>query len=99
MTTYIKAVTKLVKSLKATEEQTYLKADGKCFAVLSSVSTPDAPYGNCFKTEVLYSITRGPDLPLGEQSSQLVISWRMNFLQSTMMNGMIENGARQGITV
>ncbi|KAL1804109.1 hypothetical protein ACET3Z_032756 [Daucus carota] len=93
----VKAATKLVKALKATEEQTYLKADGKSFAVLSSVSTPDAPYGSCFRAEVLYSISRGPELPSGEQSAQLVISWRMNFVQSTMMKGMIENGARQGI--
>ncbi|KAK1350624.1 C2 and GRAM domain-containing protein [Heracleum sosnowskyi] len=95
--TSVKAASKLVKALKATEEQTYLKADGKCFAVLSSVATPEAPYGSCFRAEVLYSIIRGPDMPSGEQSSQLVISWRMNFVQSTMMKGMIENGARQGI--
>lgn len=92
-----KAATKLIKALKANEEQTYLKADGKSFAVLSSVSTPDAPYGGSFRTEVLFCITPGPELPSGEQSSRLVISWRMNFLQSTMMKGMIENGARQGI--
>ena len=95
--TCTKSATKLVKALKATEEQTYLKADGRGFAVLASVSTPDAPYGGCFKTEVLYCITPGPDLPSGEQSSQLVVSWRINFLQSTMMKGMIENGAKQGI--
>ncbi|KAL3519249.1 hypothetical protein ACH5RR_017398 [Cinchona calisaya] len=95
--TYIKAATKLIRALKATEDQTYLKADGKTFAVLSSVSTPDAPYGSSFRTEVLYCISSGPELPSGEQSSQLVVSWRTNFLQSTMMRGMIENGARQGI--
>lgn len=95
--TYIKAASKLIKALKAIEEQTYLKADGKSFAVLSSVSTPDAPYGSTFKTEVLYCITSGPDLPSGEQTSRLMVSWRMNFLQSTMMKGMIESGARQGI--
>ncbi|CAI9087093.1 OLC1v1021080C3 [Oldenlandia corymbosa var. corymbosa] len=95
--TYIKAATKLIKALKATEEQTYLIADGKVFAVLSSVSTPDAPYGSSFRVEVLYCITPGPDLPSGELSSRLVVSWRINFLQSTMMKGMIENGARQGI--
>lgn len=95
--TYIKAATKLVKAVKATEEQTYLKADGKVFSVFASVSTPDVMYGSTFKVELLYCITPGPELPSGEQSSHLVISWRMNFLQSTMMKGMIENGARQGI--
>lgn len=95
--TYIKAATKLIRALRATEDQTYLKADGSTFAVFSSVSTPDAPYGNSFRAEVLYCITSGPELPSGEQSSRLVVSWRINFLQSTMMKGMIENGARQGI--
>lgn len=95
--TYIKAATKLIKAVKATEEQIYLKADGKVYAVLASVSTPDVMYGSTFKVELLYCITPGPELPSGEQSSRLVISWRMNFLQSTMMKGMIENGARQGL--
>lgn len=95
--TYTKAATKLVKAVKATEEHIYLKADGKSFAVLFSVSTPDVPFGNCFKTEVLFCILPGPELPSNEPSSRLVISWRMNFLQSTMMKGMIENGARQGL--
>lgn len=95
--TYIKAATKLIKAVKATEEQMYLKADGNMFAVLSSVSTPDVPYGSNFKTEVLYCITPGPELSSGEQTSHLVISWRTNFLQSTMMKGMIENGTRQGL--
>ncbi|CAK8564500.1 unnamed protein product [Lathyrus sativus] len=95
--TYIKAATKLMKALKAYEEQTYLKADGKNFAVLASVSTPDVMYGSTFKAEVLYVITPGPELSLEEQCSRLVISWRMNFIQSTMMKGVIENGARQGM--
>ncbi|KAF5943495.1 hypothetical protein HYC85_017572 [Camellia sinensis] len=69
---------------------TYLK-------VLASVSTPDVPYGSCFKTELLYCITPGPELPSGEQSSRLVLSWRTNFLQSTMMKAMIEGGARLGL--
>ncbi|KAL2253372.1 UNVERIFIED_CONTAM: C2 and GRAM domain-containing protein [Sesamum indicum] len=93
----IKPPTKLVKALKATEEQTYLKADGKAFAVLATVNTPDAPYGKTFKAEVLHCISPGPEQPSGEQSSRLVVSWRINFSQSTMMKGMIENGARQGI--
>ncbi|CAL0334535.1 unnamed protein product [Lupinus luteus] len=95
--TCTKAATKLVKALKAYEENTYLKADGKNFAILSSVSTPDVMYGNTFRTEILHMITPGPELSSGEQCSHLVISWRMNFLQSTMMKGMIENGARQGM--
>ncbi|KAE8686358.1 C2 and GRAM domain-containing protein [Hibiscus syriacus] len=94
---YIRAPTKLIKAVKATEEHTYIKADGKTFAVLSVVSTPDVMYGSTFKTEVLYCITPGPELPSGEQSSHLVISWRTNFLQSTMMKGIIENGTRQGL--
>ncbi|KAA8519240.1 hypothetical protein F0562_013496 [Nyssa sinensis] len=95
--TYIKAATKLIKAVKGTEEQTYLKADGKVFAVLANVSTPDVPCGGSFKVELLYCITPGHELPSGEQSARLVISWRVNFLQSTMMKGMIEGGARQGL--
>ncbi|XP_068664893.1 C2 and GRAM domain-containing protein At1g03370-like [Aristolochia californica] len=95
--TYIKAASKLIKAVKGFEDQMYLKADGKEFAVLASVSTPDVPYGNCFKIELLYKITPGPELPSGEESSHLFISWNLNFHQSTMMKGMIESGARQGI--
>ncbi|XP_010252840.1 PREDICTED: C2 and GRAM domain-containing protein At1g03370-like [Nelumbo nucifera] len=95
--TYTKAATKLIKAVKATEEQVYLKADGKVFAVLSSVSTPDVMYGSTFKTELLFCITPGPELPREELSSRLIISWRMNFIQSTMMKSMIEGGARQGL--
>ncbi|RDY12484.1 C2 and GRAM domain-containing protein, partial [Mucuna pruriens] len=95
--TYIKAATRLIKAVKGYEDQTYLKADGKNFAVLASVSTPDVMYGSTFRVEVLYVITPGPELPSGEKCSRLVISWRMNFVQSTMMKGMIENGARQGM--
>ncbi|KAF9592164.1 hypothetical protein IFM89_012658 [Coptis chinensis] len=65
--------------------------------VLVSVSTPDIIYGNTFKVELLYCIAPGPEVPTGEQSSRLVISWRMNFLQTTMMKGMIEGGVRQGL--
>ncbi|KAM0920958.1 hypothetical protein ACQ4PT_007187 [Festuca glaucescens] len=95
--TYTKAATKLIKSVKATEEQTYLKAAGNSFVVLSSVSTPDVPCGNCFKVEIMYCIIPGPHLPSEEQTSQLTISWRLNFVQSTMLKGMIENGAKQGL--
>ena len=94
---YIKAPTRLVRALKAFEEQTYVNADGKNFAVLANISTPDAPYGSTFKVEILFVITPGHEMPSGEQCSHLVISWRMNFLQSTMMKSMIENGARQGM--
>ncbi|GMH05220.1 hypothetical protein Nepgr_007060 [Nepenthes gracilis] len=95
--TYVNPATKLIKAVKATENQTYLKADGNAFAILGSVSTPDVIYGSTFKVELLYCIALGPGLPSGEPSSHLVISWRMNFIQSTMMKGMIENGARQGL--
>ncbi|XP_031491799.1 C2 and GRAM domain-containing protein At1g03370 isoform X1 [Nymphaea colorata] len=95
--TYTKAPTRLIKAVKATEEQTYLKADGKSFAILESVSTPDVPYGSCFRVELLFCVNPGPEIPSGEQTAHLVISWRMNFLQSTMMKGMIENGAKQGL--
>ncbi|KAL6602969.1 hypothetical protein ACP70R_043330 [Stipagrostis hirtigluma subsp. patula] len=96
--TYTKAASKLVKAVKATEEQKYLKAAGNSFAVLSVVSTPDVPCGNCFKVEILYCITPGPQLSSEEQTSHLTISWRVNFVQSTMIKGMIENGAKQGMT-
>jgi len=95
--TYTTAPSKLLKAVRATEEQSYLKADGKEYAVLLSVSTPDVPCGTYFRTEVLFRIMPGPELDSQQQTSHLVISWRMNFLQSTMMKGMIENGARQGL--
>ncbi|XP_062223783.1 C2 and GRAM domain-containing protein At1g03370-like [Phragmites australis] len=95
--TYTKAASKLVKSVKATEEQKYLKATGNSFAVLSCVSTPDVPCGTCFKVEILYCIMPGPQLPSEEQTTQLIVSWRLNFVQSTMLKGMIENGTKQGL--
>ncbi|PVH65787.1 hypothetical protein PAHAL_1G076600 [Panicum hallii] len=95
--TYTKAASKLVKSVKATEEQKYLRASGNSFAVLSSVSTPDVPCGNCFKVEILYRIIPGPQSASEEQTAQLNVSWRLNFVQSTMLKGMIENGTRQGL--
>ncbi|KAL5731958.1 hypothetical protein ACHQM5_004632 [Ranunculus cassubicifolius] len=94
--TYMRAPSEMMTAVVAIEEQTYLKANGKVFVVLVSVSTPDAMYGNTFKAETLYCITPGPDLHLGEKSSKLVVSWRINFLRSTMMKGMIEGGARKG---
>ncbi|GJN15872.1 hypothetical protein PR202_gb02817 [Eleusine coracana subsp. coracana] len=95
--TYATAPSKLIKAVRATEEQTYLKADGKEYAILLSVSTPDVPCGTYFRTEILFRIMPGPELDSEQETSHLVVSWRMNFLQSTMMKGMIENGARQGL--
>ncbi|CAD6336339.1 unnamed protein product [Miscanthus lutarioriparius] len=95
--TYTKAASKLVKAVKATEEQKYLKAAANSYAVFSVVSTPDVPCGNCFKVEILYCITPGPHLSSEEQTSHLTVSWRINFVQSTMIKGMIENGAKQGM--
>ncbi|XP_050225248.1 C2 and GRAM domain-containing protein At5g50170 [Mercurialis annua] len=95
--TYINAATKLVKAVRATEEQTYIKVDGQQFAVLVNVSTPEVPYGRTFNVELLYKILPGPELSSGEESSRLIISWGINFHQSTMMKGMIEGGARQGL--
>lgn len=97
LVTYTNPPSKLVKSVKATEEQTYVKADGVEFAVFVSIATPDVPYGNTFKVELLYKIMPGPELSSGEESSRLLISWGINFSQSTMMKGMIEGGARQGV--
>lgn len=96
--TYTKAASKLVKAVKATEEQKYMKAAGNSYAVFCVVSTPDVPCGNCFKVEILYCITPGPHLASEEQTSHLTVSWRVNFVQSTMIKAMIENGAKQGMT-
>ncbi|KAL2932223.1 hypothetical protein RDABS01_037633, partial [Bienertia sinuspersici] len=95
--TYLTPPSKLSKSVKAFENQTYKLANAKSFAVLVSVSTPDVMYGSTFRVEMLYCITPGPELPSGEQSSRLLVSWGMNFVQSTMMKGMIENGARPAV--
>lgn len=94
---YTKAPTKLVKAVRATEEQTYVKADGNEFAVFADVSTPDVPYGNCFKIELLYKIMLGVVSSSGEETARLVVSWAVNFTQHTMMKGMIESGAKQGL--
>ncbi|XP_009797805.1 C2 and GRAM domain-containing protein At5g50170 [Nicotiana tabacum] len=95
--TYMKAASKLVKAVQATEEQTYVKADGKEFSVFVSVSTPDVPYGSTFKIELLYKIMPGQQESSGEESARLVVSWAINFSQNTMMKSMIEGGARQGL--
>ncbi|OMO77406.1 C2 calcium-dependent membrane targeting [Corchorus capsularis] len=95
--TYTKAATKLVKAVKASEEQTYIKANGQEFAILITVSTPEVPYGNTFKLELLYKIMPGPELQGGEESSHLILSWRINFHQNTMMRSLIEGGVKQGL--
>ncbi|CAJ1974960.1 unnamed protein product [Sphenostylis stenocarpa] len=94
---YKKAATKLIKAVTATEEQTYIRVSTKEFAILVSVSTPEVPYGNTFRIELLYKIMPGGEASSGEESSHLVVSWGIVFIQSTMMKGMIENGARQGL--
>ncbi|XP_044486816.1 C2 and GRAM domain-containing protein At5g50170 isoform X2 [Mangifera indica] len=94
---YTKAATKLVKAVKATEQQTYIRANGREYAILVNVSTPDVPYGNTFNVELLYKLMPGPELPSGEDSCRLSISWAINFHQTTMMRGMIEGGVRQGM--
>ncbi|KFK26649.1 hypothetical protein AALP_AA8G275600 [Arabis alpina] len=95
--TYIRPATKLVKAGKATENQVYRKASGKQFSVFVSVSTPDVPYGNTFKVELLYKVLPGTEPNAGGESSRLIISWGIQFSQSTIMKGMIEGGARQGL--
>lgn len=50
--TYMKAATKLVKSVKATEVQTYTRADDQGFIVHVSCDTPDVPYGSNFFIEL-----------------------------------------------
>ncbi|CAI0451553.1 unnamed protein product, partial [Linum tenue] len=96
--TYIKAATKLVKAVRATEEQSYVRVHGPEFAVRVSVITPDVPYGNTFSVELLYKMLPGPKLSLEEESScQLIISWGVTFHHSTMMKGVIEGGVKQGL--
>ncbi|WCJ36127.1 C2 calcium/lipid-binding and GRAM domain containing protein [Euphorbia peplus] len=95
--TYVKAASTLVKAVKATEEQTYVKADGQQFAIFINVSTPDVPYGGTFNIELLYKIIPGSEVSPGEESSRLIISWAISFHHSTMMKSMIEGGARQGL--
>jgi VAD1 Analog of StAR-related lipid transfer domain len=95
---YVMPPSTMVKAVKAMDEQSYLKIDDNSFCVLSSVSTPDLPaVGSYFRTEVLFCITPGPDLPTKEKTSRLVISWRINFIQSTILKSRIESGARQGL--
>lgn len=95
--TYMRPPTKLVKAGKATESQVYRIASGNEFAVFVSVSTPDVPYGNTFKVELLYKIVPVTEPNAVGESSRLIISWGLQFSQSTIMKGMIEGGARQGL--
>ncbi|BBN07769.1 hypothetical protein MPTK1_4g06300 [Marchantia polymorpha subsp. ruderalis] len=94
---YRKAPTALVSAVVAAEEQTYLRADDKGFAVLCVVATPDVPYGKCFLCEVLFVITPGLPTETGEKTCNLQISWRLNFVQSTMASGFIVKGANGGL--
>ena len=57
--TSVRAATRLVKSVKQYETQTYTRADDKGFCILMTSSTPDAPYGGNFLIEmqVLLSIS------------------------------------------
>lgn len=89
--------TKLVKFVKTTEEQKYVKADGRNFAILTRVCTPEVPYGDCFEVVLLYKISPGPEIPAGEPTSKLVVSFNIEFKQTTVMKGMIESSVRQGL--
>ncbi|KAI5014654.1 hypothetical protein ZWY2020_056044 [Hordeum vulgare] len=94
---YTKGATKLMKDVKTIEEQTYLKADGDSFAVMTRVRTPEVPFGNCFEVVLLYKITHSPELSPGEESSRLTVSYNVEFLQSTLMKSMIEGSVRDGL--
>eukprot|EP00850_Spirogloea_muscicola_P005882 SM000027S09663 [mRNA] locus=s27:621504:627334:+ [translate_table: standard] len=91
---YMVPASSLVKAYKATETQTYRRADQAGYLVDVSVSTPDVPYGSTFRTEMQFLLEPSS---LNPQQSRLRVSWRANFLQSTMMKGMIEGGMRSGI--
>ncbi|KAJ4814472.1 C2 and GRAM domain-containing protein [Rhynchospora pubera] len=94
---YTKNSTKFAKSVKTMEEQKYLKADGKNFAILAKVCTPEVPFGDCFEVFLLYKITPGPQIPSGEPTSKLDISYNVEFKQTTLMKGMIETSVHHGL--
>lgn len=50
--TYMKAATKMIKAVKATERQTCRRIDEKGFVFDVSCSTPDVPYGSNFLVEL-----------------------------------------------
>lgn len=95
--TYVKAPTRIVKSVKATEDQAYVRADEKGFVVNVVASTPDAPYGNTFRADLQYCIFAGAYLPTGDKTSRLRISWGIRFLSNPLIKVLIESGARQGL--
>lgn len=94
---YVKAATRLVKSVTATEDQVYSRADEKGFVLNVYTMIPDAPYGKTFRVDLQYCIFAGADTGSGEKTSFLRVSWGIQFLSSTMMKGIIESGTRQGL--
>ncbi|KAL6650901.1 hypothetical protein ACP70R_009826 [Stipagrostis hirtigluma subsp. patula] len=94
---YTKGATKFMKAVKTSEEQTYLKADGKNFVIMTRVRTPEVPFGNCFAVVLLYKIIHSTGLSSGEESTHLTVSYNVEFLQSTMMRSMIEGSVRDGL--
>jgi hypothetical protein len=87
------ASNKFMKAVKTSEEQTYLRADGKSFVVTARVRTPEVPFGNCFAVVLLYKIVHRT----GEESAHLTVSYNVDFLQSTMMRSVIEGSVRDGL--
>jgi hypothetical protein len=94
---YTKGASKFMKAVKTSEEQTYLKADGKNFVIMTRVRTPEVPFGNCFAVVLLYKIIHSTGLSGGEESTHLTVSYNVEFLQSTMMRSMIEGSVRDGL--
>jgi len=94
---YTKGASKFMKAVKTSEEQTYLKADGKNFVIMTRVRTPEVPFGNCFAVVLLYKIIHSTGLSGGEESAHLTVSYNVEFLQSTMMRSMIEGSVRDGL--
>ncbi|KAL5216770.1 hypothetical protein ABZP36_008171 [Zizania latifolia] len=94
---YTKDATKFMKAVKTIEEQTYAKADGKGFVIMTRVRTPEVPFGNCFEVALLYKIIHYPGSSSGEEMSHLTLSYNVEFLQSTMMKSMIEGSVRDGL--
>ncbi|CAL5068449.1 unnamed protein product [Urochloa decumbens] len=94
---YTKGASKFMKAVKTSEEQTYLKADGKNFVVMARVRTPEVPFGNCFAVVLLYKIIHSTGLSGGEETAHLSVSYNVEFLQSTMMRSMIEGSVRDGL--
>jgi hypothetical protein len=56
--TSVRAATKMVKSVKSFETQTYTRADDRGFCILLTSSTPDAPYGGSFVVEMQVALYR-----------------------------------------